>query len=95
MITLAAALRMLHGTQQGVHLGEGERTVCPHAAMACHGGQKRLLRRLHPSTAALCLKIGEHVPQQLLSVGLRQKRRHFPHEQLPRSNAIDPQPERF
>ena len=95
MIALAAALRVLHGAQQGVHLREGERTVCPHAAVAGHGGQKRVLRRLHPGTAALCLKIGEHVSQQLLHVGLRQKRRHFPHEQLPRGNAIDPEPKRF
>ena len=91
-------LELLAAKRKGRHTGYGKRKGTADARMPVKVlwmRRQRVLRRLHPGTAALCLKIGEHVSQQLLHVGFRQKRRHFPHEQLPRGDAIDPEPQRF
>jgi hypothetical protein len=47
MVALIGSLGALHVTQKGIHLGNGEPSIGPNRAMACHGGKQCIALFFH------------------------------------------------
>src|SRR5690606_12113576 len=89
VVALVGAVGGFHLAQQGVHFGNGERTVGAHGAVAGHGGEQLVAPRGDDVGGGHVFELGEYRAGQLADVGAGEQRWYGAHRQGGRAGGGD------